>query len=51
MPPSWRSRRRTRLVEFGFVPEAFDLPRIAELVRIEREKWSRFVRLAGIEPE
>ena len=42
---------RTRLVEFGFVPEAFDLPRIAELVRIEREKWSRFVRLAGIEPE
>ncbi|WP_431271214.1 Bug family tripartite tricarboxylate transporter substrate binding protein [Dankookia sp. P2] len=42
---------RGRLVEFGFVPEALDLPRIAELVRIEREKWARFVRLAGIEPE
>jgi tripartite-type tricarboxylate transporter receptor subunit TctC len=42
---------RSRLIEFGFLPEAFGLDRIAELVRIEREKWSRFVRLAGIEPE
>ena len=42
---------RSRLVEFGFVPEALDLPRIAELVKIERDKWTRFVALAGIEPE
>ena len=41
----------SRLVEFGFVPEALPLPRIAELVRQEREKWARFCRLAGIEPE
>jgi len=42
---------RSRLIEFGFVPEALGLPRIAELVRIEREKWARLVRMAGIEPE
>nr|WP_242481650.1 tripartite tricarboxylate transporter substrate binding protein [Paracraurococcus ruber] len=42
---------RSRLLEFGFLPEALDLERIAALVRIEREKWSRFVRMAGIEPE
>jgi tripartite-type tricarboxylate transporter receptor subunit TctC len=42
---------RSRLVEFGFVPKALDLPRIAELVKREREKWTRFVALAGIEPE
>lgn len=42
---------RSRLIEFGFVPEALDLPRIAELVKLERDKWSRFVALAGIEPE
>jgi len=42
---------RSRLIEFGFNPEAFDLPRIAALVREEREKWSRFVQMAGIEPE
>lgn len=42
---------RSRLVEFGFVPEALDLERIAALVRIERGKWARFVRMAGIEPE
>jgi tripartite-type tricarboxylate transporter receptor subunit TctC len=42
---------RSRLVEFGFVPEALNLPRIAELVKLERDKWTRFVALAGIEPE
>jgi tripartite-type tricarboxylate transporter receptor subunit TctC len=42
---------RNRLVEFGFVPEALGLDRITELVRIERQKWTRFVSLAGIEPE
>ena len=42
---------RSRLVEFGFVPEALDLPRIARLVKLERDKWTRFVALAGIEPE
>ena len=42
---------RGRLIEFGFVPEALGLERIAELVRAERVKWARFVKLAGIEPE
>jgi tripartite-type tricarboxylate transporter receptor subunit TctC len=42
---------RSRLTEFGFNPEALDLPRIAALVREEQEKWARFVRMAGIEPE
>ena len=40
-----------RLLEFGFIPTRLALPRIAELVRAEREKWSRFVALAGISPE
>jgi hypothetical protein len=39
------------MTEFGFVPEAIGLERVAELMRLEREKWSRFVRMAGIEPE
>lgn len=42
---------RTRLLEFGFEPEPMDLPRIAAALRAEREKWARFVRMAGIEPE
>ena len=42
---------RSRMTEFGFVPEAIGLERVAELMRLEREKWSRFVRMAGIEPE
>jgi tripartite-type tricarboxylate transporter receptor subunit TctC len=42
---------RSRLQEFGFNPEPLDLPRIAAAVRAEREKWARFVRTAGIEPE
>jgi tripartite-type tricarboxylate transporter receptor subunit TctC len=42
---------RSRMVEFGFVPEAIGLERVTELMRAEREKWSRFVRMAGIEPE
>ena len=42
---------RGRLIEFGFVPEALSLDRIADLVRAERVKWARFVKLAGIEPE
>jgi len=42
---------RSRLVEFGFVPAALDLPRIAGFVRDERAKWRRFVLMAGIEPE
>ena len=42
---------RSRLIEFGFVPAALDLPRIAELVHAERAKWTRFVALAGIAPE
>jgi tripartite-type tricarboxylate transporter receptor subunit TctC len=40
-----------RLVEFGFNPEPVDLPRIAALVKQEREKWARYTRMAGIEPE
>jgi tripartite-type tricarboxylate transporter receptor subunit TctC len=42
---------RSRLQEFGFNPEPLDLLRIAAAVRAEREKWARFVRMAGIEPE
>ncbi|MCO6418587.1 tripartite tricarboxylate transporter substrate binding protein [Siccirubricoccus sp. KC 17139] len=42
---------RSRLVEFGFVPEALSLTQIAALVRQEQEKWARFVQMAGIEPE
>jgi hypothetical protein len=37
--------------EFGLDPQVLDLERIAALLRTEREKWARFVRLAGIEPE
>lgn len=40
-----------RLVGFGFNPAPVDLPRIAALVRQEREKWARYTRMAGIEPE
>jgi len=42
---------RSRLIEFGFLPAALDLTRIAELVHAERAKWARFVALAGITPE
>ena len=40
-----------RMLEFGLNPEVVGLARIAELVTQEREKWARYVRLAGIEPE
>ena len=42
---------RSRLVEFGFEPEPLDLPAIAARLRIERGKWARYTRMAGIEPE
>jgi tripartite-type tricarboxylate transporter receptor subunit TctC len=42
---------RSRMREFGLDPQVLDLERIAALLRTEREKWARFVRLAGIEPE
>lgn len=42
---------RSRMIEFGLTPEAMGLARIAELVTQEREKWARYVKLAGIEPE
>jgi tripartite-type tricarboxylate transporter receptor subunit TctC len=42
---------RSRLLEFGFDPRPMDLRAIAAAVRVEREKWARFVRMAGIEPE
>jgi tripartite-type tricarboxylate transporter receptor subunit TctC len=42
---------RSRMREFGLDPQVLDLERIAVLLRTEREKWARFVRLAGIEPE
>jgi tripartite-type tricarboxylate transporter receptor subunit TctC len=40
-----------KMTEMGFNPEPLGLGRIAELVEAEREKWARYVRLAGIEPE
>ena len=40
-----------KMTEMGFNPEPLGLERIAELVEVEREKWARYVRLAGIEPE
>ncbi len=42
---------RGRLEEFGFLLTLFDLDACARHVREERAKWSRFVRIAGIEPE
>ncbi|SDB06484.1 Bug family tripartite tricarboxylate transporter substrate binding protein [Belnapia rosea] len=42
---------RSRMREFGLDPKVLDLEQIATLLRAEREKWARFVRLAGIEPE
>ncbi|MBL6453936.1 tripartite tricarboxylate transporter substrate binding protein [Belnapia sp. T6] len=42
---------RSKMREFGLDPQVLDLEQIAALLRTEREKWSRFVRLAGIEPE
>jgi tripartite-type tricarboxylate transporter receptor subunit TctC len=42
---------RSKMTEMGFHPEALDLARIAERTEMEREKWARYVRLAGIEPE
>jgi tripartite-type tricarboxylate transporter receptor subunit TctC len=42
---------RTRLIEFGFLPAAYSLDQIAALVLNEQQKWSRFVQMAGIEPE
>lgn len=42
---------KSRLLEFGFDPRPMDLRGIAVALRVEREKWARFVRMAGIEPE
>jgi tripartite-type tricarboxylate transporter receptor subunit TctC len=42
---------RSKMTEMGFSPEPHGLERIAGLVEVEREKWARYVRLAGIEPE
>ncbi len=46
-----RDPMRARLLEFGFSPEALDLDATATLIRTERERWARFVAMAGIEPE
>ena len=42
---------KSKMTDLGFEPEALNLERIAGLVEAEREKWARYVRLAGIEPE
>ena len=40
-----------RLKEFGFTPEPVTLAECAELIRVERERWARLTRIAGIVPE
>ena len=54
----YHPQRQTLVYVAGLVATAaltaaacFGLERVAELMRLEREKWSRFVRMAGIEPE
>ena len=42
---------RRRMDEFGLSYDVTDLAACDEVVRTERERWTEYTRVAGIEPE
>jgi len=42
---------RRRMDEFGLSWDVTDLAACDEVVRAERERWTEYTRVAGIQPE